>query len=194
MKKIIAFLTLLFALTTNAFAMTATELVSNAADQIMDQVINPKISLKERQDHFKQIFVAHTNLRKIAKFTLGSLSKQLDDKKLKEFEEAFLHSIVVTWTERFLQYAGEKFVFTKEVVEKDTFVYSTMDVPDTEKDIDITWRVNTNKQGEMKIVDIIAEGVSMLQSYRDDYTNFLRQNNNDIDALIKKLYTRVEKK
>lgn len=192
MKKLITFLTLVL-LTTTAQAMTATEYVMQAADEILEKIVNPKAGLDARQKEFKNIFYKYANTRKMIKYTLGTYAKQANEDTIKRFEEAALNSLVVTWTDRFTKYAGEKFKFKKEVAEKDIFVYSVMDIPDTEDDIDIVWRVNTNKQGEMKIVDIIAEGVSMIQSYREDYTNFLRQNNGDFEALIKKLNSRVQK-
>lgn len=192
MKKIITFLTLLF-LTTTAQAMTATEYVQQAADEILQKVISPKESLQARENEFKRIFYKYANTRKMIRYTLGTYAKQIDEPTLKKFEEAALQSLVATWTDRFTKYAGEKFKYKKEVTEKDVFVYTAMDIPNTDSDIEIIWRVNTNKQGEMKIVDIIAEGVSMIQSYREDYTNFLRQNNGDFEALIKKLNSNAQK-
>lgn len=192
MKKIIAFFALLF-LTTNVQAMTATEHVQQVANEILQKVITPTETLQTRQKEFKNIFYKYANTRKMVKYTLGTYAKQVDETTLKRFEEAALQSLVVTWTDRFTKYAGEKFKYKKEVAEKDVFVYTTMDIPNTDNDIEIIWRVNTNKQGEMKIVDIIAEGVSMIQSYREDYTNFLRQNNGDFEALIKKLNSNAQK-
>ena len=39
------------------------------------------------------------------------------------------------------------------------------------------------KNGALKVVDLVAEGVSMLQNYRNEYTSVLQQNNGDVGKL-----------
>ncbi|MBS0642333.1 MAG: ABC transporter substrate-binding protein [Acetobacteraceae bacterium] len=54
----------------------------------------------------------------------------------------------------------------------------------------ITWTLS-EETGKLRIVDILAEGVSLRITQRSDYASFLRQNNNDIAALLRALHDQV---
>ena len=57
--------------------------------------------------------------------------------------------------------------------------------------MEIIWRI-VDKKDELKLADLVVEGVSMLMSYRNEYTSVLQQNGGDIAALVKQLAAKNE--
>ena len=127
-------------------------------------------------------------MKKIARFTLGRFAKTASEQDLQAFTDAFTNNVVGTWAQRFDSYAGEKIVFTDARQEngKDVYVHSELLMSDGTNKIEIVWRVSV-KKGKTTLVDLIVEGVSMILSYRNEYTAVLQQNGGNIADLTEKL-------
>ena len=157
------------------------------ADQIMKEVVLSKSAMPEKQAAFRRVFLEATNIRTIARFTLGRYYKSATEEQREAFISAFTDNVILTWTERFSNYAGEQIKFRDTRQDKnDFYVNSTLDIPNTENDIEIIWRIS-DKKGHMQLVDLVVEGVSMIMSYRSEYASVLQQNGGDVQTLINML-------
>ena len=56
--------------------------------------------------------------------------------------------------------------------------------------VNVQWKVS-DSSGSPKVVDIIAEGVSLSINERDDYASYLAHHGNDVQALIDALTRQV---
>jgi phospholipid transport system substrate-binding protein len=56
----------------------------------------------------------------------------------------------------------------------------------------VVWRVKQNRD-TFKIVDIIIEKVSLTMANRNEYTAFIKNNGNSVDALIANLKAKLKK-
>lgn len=157
------------------------------ADQIMKEVVLSKSAMPEKQAAFRRVFLEATNIRTIARFTLGRYYKSATEEQREAFISAFTDNVILTWTERFSNYAGKQIKFRDTRQDKnDFYVNSTLDIPNTENDIEIIWRIS-DKKGHMQLVDLVVEGVSMIMSYRNEYASVLQQNGGDVQTLINML-------
>ena len=194
MKK---FLTILFCLTTFAFPSLAADtadaqkFAKKLADDIITDVVNADAPLSLKQETFRKIFMSAINVKKSAKFTLGRYAKTADPQLVSDYTDTLADNIIYTWTDRFGNYAHglttDDFVFENVVpLNGDFYVHSKINLPDTEKDIEVIWRISEMKNG-LKLADMVVEGVSMLMSYRNEYTAVLQQNGGDIATLTEML-------
>jgi len=196
MKKLL--FTVLFMLTgiPAAFAQTdeATAFAQKTADDIMAQVVEIKAPLSVKEKNFHTLFTQAADLKKIARFTLGRFAKTANEQELKAFTDAFTNNVVDTWTQRFSSYAGEKIVFADARQEngKDVYVRSELLMTDGASKIEIVWRVSM-KKSKPTLVDLVVEGVSMILSYRNEYTAILQQNGGNIADLTEKLKNKTVK-
>lgn len=173
-----------------ASAETPQAFAERIANQIMDEVVLSKNSLKQKQDAFRRVFVGATDMNTIARFTLGRYYRSATKEQREEYTKVFTDNVIYTWTERFSNYAGETIKFSGVRQEKnDYYVTSTIDIPNTENDIEIIWRIS-DKKDELKLVDLVVEGVSMIMSYRNEYTSVLQKSDGDIQILINMLNTK----
>lgn len=163
------------------------------ADDIMRDVVKSKVPLAQKQEAFRKIFLSAVNIKSTARFTLGRYARTASEEDLKAYTDALTNNIIYTWTERFNNYAGEtiKFDSSRKSEAGDFYITSKIDIPNAENSVEIIWRI-VDKKGELKLADLVVEGVSMLMSYRNEYTSILQQNGGNISALIKQLTTKNE--
>lgn len=176
-----------------ADSATAEAFAQKLADEIMRDVVKSKTPTEQKQNAFKKIFLSAVNIKSTARFTLGRYARTTDPERLQSYIDALTNNIIYTWTERFNNYAGETIAFkgSRKSENGDFYVTSTIDIPNTENDVEIIWRIVDKKDG-LKLADLVVEGVSMLMSYRNEYTSILQQNGGDVAALIKQLTTKNE--
>ena len=74
----------------------------------------------------------------------------------------------------------------------DFFTVSTVVPRPGSADIRVDWRIR-RRDGWHKIVDIVAEGVSMSVTLRSEYTSVLKNNGGDVQALIDQLREKIAK-
>ena len=189
MKKLFLAL-ILFLSMTNAYAATpadAEKFAKSIADQLVADVMQSKAPVEQKRIRFEEIFVTNADMDMIVRFVLGRSFKSAPPEKISEFKTVFIENFVLTWADRFNSYSGESVTFTNVRQNKNEFwTTSQINIPGTEKPIDVLWRLR-EKNGVIKVVDLVAEGVSMLQNYRNEYASVLQQNNGDVSALIRQL-------
>lgn len=196
MKKLLFTLLFMLAGVPAAFAQTdeAKAFAQKIADDIMERVVKIKAPDSVKEQNFNAIFTQASDLKKIARFTLGRFAKTASEQDLQAYTTAFTDNVVDTWTQRFASYAGEKIVFTDARQEngKDVYVHSDLLMADGVNKIEIVWRVSM-KKSKTNLVDLVVEGVSMILSYRNEYTAILQQNGGNIADLTEKLKNKAVK-
>ena len=196
MKKLLFTLLFMLAGVPAAFAQTdeAKAVAQKIADDIMERVVKIKAPDSVKEQNFNAIFTQAADLKKIARFTLGRFAKTASEQDLQAYTTAFTDNVVDTWTQRFASYAGEKIVFTDARQEngKDVYVHSDLLMADGVNKIEIVWRVSMKKD-KTHLVDLVVEGVSMILSYRNEYTAILQQNGGNIADLTEKLKNKAVK-
>ena len=114
---------------------------------------------------------------------LGVYWKKATEQEKQDFMEAFTDLTTKTWTDRFGLYEGQDIVFqgTRNAPQKNQ-IYVDSKI-NNDPPIEVIWRLR-QKDGTYKIVDIVVEDVSMVMSYRNEYTSVLQQNNGSVQTLI----------
>ena len=186
MKSLFKYLLVFCLFPAQAFsAPSPRDFVKSLTDVIMAKVVTGSAPLKQRQETFRSVFTNNADMDTITKFVLGRSYKSASEEERQAFSKAFTDSVILTWTSRFMNYAGTEIVFQDTRQDKnDYYVTSSMTIPNSDSNINLIWRVRDNG-GQLKLVDIVAEGVSMIQTYRTEYASVLQQNDGDVKALIK---------
>ena len=105
-----------------------------------------------------------------------------------EFEEF----LVATYAKRFQQFTSEKIAVASATSRNNklAIVHSKL-LRDSHKPVRIDWRV-AYPRGKYKIVDIIVEGISMVQTQRSEFGSVIRQNGVKVSGLIAALRSKTE--
>lgn len=191
MKKII--LTLICALWAipGLCADPAIDFMDKLAKEIIEKGVLAQKTNEEKEAFFHEKFTTNLDLKNISQMVLGVYWKKATDTEKKDFMEAFTDLTTKTWTDRFGLYQGQDIVFqgTRNAPQKNQ-LYVDSKINDNPP-IEVIWRLR-QKEGSYKIVDIVVEDVSMVMSYRNEYTAFLQQHQGSIQELIDELKSKAK--
>lgn len=160
-------------------------------EKVITLLTDKSISDKERADQFREILEARFNVKAIGKFVLGRYWKQASTEEKERFLELFKETTVASYATRFTDYTSERFDILDCRPEADggVTVFSQIVRPSNQV-IPIDWKI-FEKKGEMRIYDVILEGISMGITQRSEYASVIHQGGGKLqslnDALEKKL-------
>jgi phospholipid transport system substrate-binding protein len=119
----------------------------------------------------------------VARFALGPYVRQATPDQLNRYLQLFHQVISNGVTARLASYSGASFTIGRsEARGEDTLVQSTITRPGSPP-ADVDWLVGPSGS-QLKILDVIAEGTSLRQTERSDYTSYLQSHGGNIDALL----------
>lgn len=171
----------------------ATAMVENLTKEGIEKIINSTSSQEEKNKVFKQLFTENLDLDFIGKYVLGRYWRTASAQQRKEFIDLYKEFNVQTWSKRFDEFKGKKFVFNGTGAANNPnqiYVNTSVPVPDG-KPIDVKWRVYEHN-GKLKIIDIIIENVSLAQTARNEYTSYIAKSPKGVEGLLENLRSKIK--
>ena len=170
---------------------SAQEFIQRLGNQTLS-ILDQKTAAQDRLQDLKQLLDQSTDLELISRLVLGRYWKQADAGQQAEFVRLFKELVMQTMAERFSWYTGETFEITgaKPVDERDTMVATRILRPSGKPPILVEWRVRQSDNGFL-LIDILAEGVSLVVTQRSEATDIIGQRG--IDGLLTDLRARLAK-
>ena len=162
--------------------------VSNFADSAISILSETKISESEKNNKFTDLVMSAIDLSLISKFVLSKTWKNATDDQKERYINAFKDYFINSYANKLDQYSGEKVeVIDAEEAGKYIIVnsYIYREGTDTLK-INLKWRL-LNRDGEIKIIDLNIEGISLIIAQREEFQSFLANNEGDLEKLIEKI-------
>ena len=198
MKKLFALIfSVLFFTATNASAdidsAKAQNFIKTVTSQGIEQLVNADISEKERNARFTKLFNQDLDLDFIGKFVLGRYWRTATPQQRDDFIDVYRKLNIQTWSERFNEFKGKHFEFlgTEKSKSPDQIFVSTQVPMQEGAPASVKWRVKETN-GQMRIVDIIIENVSLAQTARSEYTSYIQKSPDGINGLIKDLKSKLK--
>ncbi len=146
---------------------------------------NKNMSEEKRQKKFSDLLHNNFDMKTIARFSLGKYWRTSTKPEQKEYLKLFEDMIVGVYSRRFSNYDGQKIEVTEARAEgKADIIVSSVIIPETGSKIDVDWRVRKKKNGQLKVIDIIVEGVSMSMTQRSDFSSVIQRGGGKIEVLL----------
>lgn len=176
-----------------ARADDATSFVEGLGQKALSSLTTPDLDKAEREKRVRGLLRTYFDVNTIARFTLGTNWRNASDAEKSEYIKLFENMIVTTYAQRFSEYSGQEFKVIKstKASERDTVVQSQI----VQKDgppVAVDWRVR-NTNGNLKIIDVIVEGVSMSVTQRSDFAAVIQSGGGKVEALLASLRQRQGK-
>lgn len=186
---------LIFLLSFAAYAQSSQfaqeeEFVSNFADKAIEILSDESISENDKTSRFTNVVMNAIDLNLISKFVLSKTWKNATDEQKERYLIAFKDYFINSYANKLDQYSGEQVqIVGSEAAGKYVIVESNIvrEGTDTLK-INLKWRL-INRDGDIKIIDLNIEGISLVIAQREEFQSFLANNDNDIEKLIDKIIT-----
>ena len=168
-----------------------TDLSARAIEQLADT----SVPRPEREQRFRTLLHEGFDMRLIARFVLGKYRRSASKADRKAFFVVFEELLVQRFLPYFESYQGEAFevekVFPDPVNPRLIVAISQVYRTDGQK-FQVSWRLRRKKEG-LKIVDVVAEGVSLALTFRSEYAAILKRTNGDVAALTATLREKVDR-
>ncbi len=164
------------------------DFVSNFADSAINILSDNEILEGEKNSKFTDLVMSAIDLNLISKFVLSKTWKNATDDQKERYLQAFKNYFINSYANKLDQYSGEQVdVVDAEEAGKYVIVNSFIfrEGTDTLK-INLKWRL-LNRDGEIKIIDLNIEGISLIIAQREEFQSFLANNQGDLEKLIEKI-------
>lgn len=170
----------------------ATGFIQTLGDKAVQVVANKTLTREQVTHDFRELLVAGFDIPAIGRFTLGRYWKIATEDQRRDFLKLFEDMIVQTYANRFSQYSGETFQATgAQAQDADGFlVKSVIMRPATGQPVHVDWRV-ARVNGQLKIEDVLVEGVSMGVTQRDDFGAVIQRAGGEVSGLLDQMKQRI---
>ena len=172
------------------FTSGAEKFITSLAAKAEASLLTETISPTEHQKRFRALMLSSFDLKGVGKWALGRYWRRASKAEHIKYLSLFEKFVVATYSKRFRGYTKAKLQITGTTKNnKSVFVNSQIKRKGS-KPIKIIWRVSFSN-GQYKIIDIIIEGVSWVQTQRSEFVSVIRNSGGKISGLIKALDKKV---
>ena len=172
-----------------SIASQATSPQERFIGELIDKAIKvlelPVEESAQREAGFRALLNQNFDLPTIVRLVLGRHWRTATPHQKSRFARVFKTHLVEVYTSHLGVYEGEIIEIEKSATlsKKDTVIY-TLVLQDGEAPLRLDWRVRETDHG-LKVIDVAAEGVSMLTTKRSEFTSVVAREG--VDALIGRL-------
>lgn len=153
---------------------------------------NKALDEQARKEQFRELALKSFDIPRISKFVLGRNWRKATPAQRDEFVEVFGEVNLQRFMPLFTEYTEQKFEVTGVRQDKDKpsrfFVASTLTRPEGEP-ATVEWRLSYKKD-RYRILDVVAEGVSMVLTLRKEYGSVVKKSG--VGGLIAQLRDKVQ--
>lgn len=163
--------------------------IENLGKRVIQEVANPKIDTKQRENNFRQLYLDAFDNQYISKFVLGRHWKKIDNKTKVDFIKSFNDYLVMVYAPKFKGWSGTfKAVSSAELKENLYLVEMNLVSKSGETpNIKLDWRMYINSQKKFKILDVNIDGVSMLITQRAEFSSVIKNDPKGVLGLLEKM-------
>jgi phospholipid transport system substrate-binding protein len=166
------------------------QFVQNLGNTALMSLTGKNITRKAREDRVRKILHDSFDVQAIGKFALGTYWRDATDSQRKEYMSLFEDMIVQTYTTRFEDYSGQKLkIDGSEASGATDFIVSSQVLQQDGPPVNLQWRVR-QKDGGLRVVDVVVEGVSMSVTQRSDFASVIQNGGGNVEALLAHLRDR----
>ena len=171
----------------------AAEAVRRMAREAMTVLSDASLSAEQRAQGLRRLMARDIDIPPIARFVLGRYWRGASERQREAYVEAYSDYILDAYTAKIGggSTAIERFdvVKTQAHGSKDFLVYCIVARAGGEPTRAI-WRLR-QRDGRYRIIDLMVEGISMVQTQRQEFVSMMRAYDGDVDKLIVMLKERT---
>jgi len=168
----------------------AARFVDGLGQTVLAVLRDGRLDRAARLERLSQLLEEASDLTLVARLVLGRYWREASEAQRRDFVALFRALILKTIAERLDQYGGETYeiVGVQPVDERDTIVSTRIARPGGTP-IAVDWRVRA-EGGRLLLIDIVAEGVSMVVTQRSEVAEIAGRSG--IDGLLREMRRRLD--
>lgn len=168
----------------------AARFIDSLGQRVLAVLNDRRLDRTARLDRLAAILDEATDLGLVARLVLGRYWREASEAQRREFVTLFRQLLLKTMADRLDTYGGETYeiLSAQAVDDRDTMVATRIRRPGAEP-IAVDWRVR-DQGGRLVLIDIVAEGVSMVVTHRSEAAEIAGRSG--IDGLLAEMRRRLE--
>lgn len=177
------------AVDTKQAASFLADLQEKAASRLGDD----SISSEQKETHFRRLFNENFDVPSIGRFVIGRYWRAASEAEQNAFLKVFEDAMVQRFLPLLAENSSERFHIgsvTPDGANENMVLIDSRINRDGAEPYRVAWRVR-NSDGSFKILDIVAEGVSMAITLRSEYGSVLKSNGGKLGPLTEALREKV---
>jgi len=150
------------------------------------KTLGGNLTKEERVEKLKEIASETVDIQGIGYYTLGAYRKNINDEVIKKYEILFEQYFLKSFASRLAEYSNPEIevVSKKKLNENYTMVSSILVSTEQRPEVKIDWRIYTKDPENLKIRDLIIEGLSLVRTQREEFSSIIQGNDGDVNALL----------
>lgn len=145
-------------------------------------------TLEAKKEKLKILLADHLDAKTMSGNTLGPRKRTYTAEQLEVFATAYKEYLINSYADLVKSYNGQKIeIKSTNELNKGYYEVQTEIISDGDQIFNVNYHVH-KKQDKLQIVDIVTEGMSLINTQRAEFMNIL--NNQDLAALINNLKTK----
>ncbi len=171
----------------------AARAILRMAQEAMVVLSDPSLSGEQRAEGLRRLMARDIDIAPIARFVLGRYWHTATEGQRRAYVAAYSGYILNAYTAKIggggAALGRLDVIRTEAHGTKDFLVHSVV-ARAGNKPMRVIWRVR-RRDGRYRIIDLIMEGVSMVQTQRQEFVSMIRASGGDVDKLIAELKQRT---
>jgi phospholipid transport system substrate-binding protein len=171
----------------------AADFLNKLQEEAASRLGDASVSEQEKESHFRKLFNQNFDVPAIGRFVIGRYWRGASEESRNGFLAVFEDAMVQRFLPLLAENSSERFqignVNLDSANENMALIDTRIDRAEGEP-YSVTWRVRETG-GDFKILDIVAEGVSMAITLRSEYGTVLKNNGGKLEPLTEALRNKV---
>ncbi len=168
-------------------ALSPTETVKEAIDEVLRILKNKSYSRSQRWTEIGHVIDARFDFRSMSQSVLATNWRTATADEKRQFVEFFSQYLEDTYRNKIEAYTNQSVEYVSEQVRKDRAIVDTEIITDSTR-IPVTYRLKNN-DGAWFAYDVIIEGVSLVNNYRNTFNAIIKAEG--MDGLLVDLEGRI---
>lgn len=170
----------------------AAHFIDRLGKQVLDVLRDERLERAARLERLTALLDRATDLALVARLVLGRYWRDANESQRREYTALFRSLLLKTMADRLESYGGETYevIGTQPVDDRDTIVSTRIKRPGNATTIAVDWRVR-DQGGRLLIIDIVAEGVSMVVTQRSEAAEIAGRAG--LDGLLEEMRRRLSR-
>jgi len=184
----ISFIIFTFTNICNSYSIEPDVFVQSTVNRA-SQVLSDDLSKTQKIEKLKLIAEETVDINGIGMYTLGSYRKTLNEDQKRRYKILFKEYFLKTFSSRLAEYSNPEIqVNSKEKLNKNyTMVSSILVATEKRPEINIDWRIYTKNPDNLRIRDLVIEGLSLARTQKEEFSSIIESNDGNIEELFTNL-------
>ena len=169
-----------------------TEKMKGTTDKIIAILADPALKTpdksKERKRMIRQAVDERFDWSEFSRRALARHWRKRTDEEKREFVPLFGKLVERTYMDKVEDYSGESVIYVGERVKRTYALVKAKVVTNDKREIDVDYRLRY-KSNDWVVYDVTVEGVSLVNNYRVQFNNIIK--NSSYEDLVKRLKEKV---